>query len=235
MYANVTNVYRAVSQLANKDQRGFVTIDEFNTFANQAQLLIYNNLFKEFEDYRRSSRQNINAAREKSRRKLLEEDLAVFIRKETITKQNGLFDKPDNLSRVISMSTGGGVLMGNMTRIPIGLTYNEDMLDRMLSSDIGRPTSAAPVAIVRDKIQVHPSSVNKISLNYYKIPESSNLTNGTVGSVAYSDDSAPKHFELPAHYEEELTMQIAKMVGLNIRDTDVVNYVMAEQQPKVRE
>lgn len=239
MYANVVNVYKAVSQLANKDQRGFVTIDEFNTFANQAQLEIYNSLFREIEDYRRSSRQSINAGREKSRRKLVEEDLAFLSKSETLTKTNGLFNKPADLSRVISISTAGGVLMGNMTRTPIDVTYDEDSVERLLASDLSKPTNSAPLAMVRDKIQVYPSSVNKIKVRYYKKPESSDLTQGTIGPVQYSTDnstdSGVRHFELPAHYEAELTKEIAKMVGLNIRDTDVVNYVLAEQQPKIRE
>lgn len=235
MYANVINVYRAVSQLANKDQRGFVTIDEFNTFANQAQLLIFNNLFREFEDYRRSSRQSINASREKSRRKLLEEDLGFFSKAETLTKENGLFSKPNNVSRIISISTAGGVLMGNMTRTPIDVTYNEDDVERILASDLSKPTASSPLAMVREKIQVYPSSVNKIRVKYYKRPESSDLEKGTAGPVAYSTGSGVRHFELPSHYENELVIEIAKMVGLNIRDTDVVNYTMAEQQPKIRE
>ena len=37
---NIDNVYQKVLVLANKEQRGYITPQEFNLFANQAQLEI---------------------------------------------------------------------------------------------------------------------------------------------------------------------------------------------------
>ena len=41
---NINNVYQKVLALANKEQRGYITPQEFNLFANQVQ-------FDIFEDY----------------------------------------------------------------------------------------------------------------------------------------------------------------------------------------
>jgi hypothetical protein len=43
--ASVNTVYTALKNLANKDQRGFITPAVFNSFAGVAQLNVYNSLF----------------------------------------------------------------------------------------------------------------------------------------------------------------------------------------------
>lgn len=243
MFASIVNVYNAVKDLANKDQRGFVTPTTFNRFAQQAQLNVYNNLFRELEEYKRSSRQNINAGRDKSRRKQIEEDLSYFSSKKVLGKTGGLFLKTDidDLSRIISISTNGGVLMGNMTRSVIDLCYDEDKIERILSSDLSAPSEAHPVALISNDIEVFPSSINKILVRYYKVPQSRDnngtrsfgqpTLNTTVDNLP--DPTTSLHFELPEHYESELTLEIAKMIGLNLRDSDVTSFAMAEQQPKL--
>ena len=53
----------------------------------------------------------------------------------------------------------------------------------------------------------------------------------TVSNTPDFDSSL--HFELPEHYEAELTLEVAKMIGLNLRDGDIASYAMSEQQPKL--
>ncbi len=43
--ASVERVYKAVRDIANKDQRGFVTPAIFNEFAGMAQMNVFNSLF----------------------------------------------------------------------------------------------------------------------------------------------------------------------------------------------
>ena len=42
---NVDRVYQRVLTLANKEQRGYITPQEFNLFANQAQMDIFEQYF----------------------------------------------------------------------------------------------------------------------------------------------------------------------------------------------
>ena len=44
---SISEVYDAVRDLANKDQKGFVTPAVFNTFAAVAQQNVYNKIFDE--------------------------------------------------------------------------------------------------------------------------------------------------------------------------------------------
>ena len=45
MAVNIDTVYQRVLAIANKEQRGYITPQEFNLFANQAQMDIFEQYF----------------------------------------------------------------------------------------------------------------------------------------------------------------------------------------------
>ena len=57
MAVNVDTVYQTVQALANKEQRGYLTPQEFNLFANQAQNDIFDQYFYDLNAFRLRSRQ----------------------------------------------------------------------------------------------------------------------------------------------------------------------------------
>ncbi len=75
MAINVDTVYRTVLLIMNKEQRGYLSPDEFNKISNQVQLEIFNEYFEDLNQQLRGfSNDNEYAKRVKS----LEEKLAVF-------------------------------------------------------------------------------------------------------------------------------------------------------------
>ena len=50
---NIDTVYQRVLALANKEQRGYITPQEFNLFANQAQMDIFEQYFYDLNQFRR--------------------------------------------------------------------------------------------------------------------------------------------------------------------------------------
>ena len=50
---NVNTVYQTVLALANKEQRGYITPQEFNLFANQAQMSIFEQYFYDLNQFTR--------------------------------------------------------------------------------------------------------------------------------------------------------------------------------------
>jgi hypothetical protein len=231
--ASISLVHDTLLDLANKDQQGFVSDAEFNNFAQIAQLNVYNRLFDELKDAKRLSRAGFNPMRDKSRIKRIEEDLAYFSKKSTITKSSGVFDKPTDLSRIISVSTAGSILLDQSTKKPIELCYDEEKIERILISTLSSPTEDFPVALVSDSIHVFPTSINKVELRYYKLPGGRDISSGarvTSGTLVptYSSSDNSVDFELPEHYTADLVYEIAKMVGINLRDADVVSYANGE-------
>ncbi len=242
MPASVKVVYETLKDLVNKDQQGFVTPDEFNRFAQVAQLRIFNRLFDTLKDGSRLERAGFGQGRDKSKFKQVNEDLAVFAKtKKDATKTGGVFLRPDDFSRLISISTKGGALLGRITRTPIQICYDEEKIERILSSTLNAPTVSYPVALVSGDIEVFPESISAIQLRYYKIPQSF-LTDGTTrsaspptygtasGSTIDSFDSdASRDFELPEHYTMDLVREIGSLAGLNLRDQEVQVYQEKEQ------
>jgi len=227
--ASISLVHDTLLDLANKDQQGFISDNEFNRFAQIAQLNIYNGLFDELKDAKRLDRSGFNPMRDKSRTKRIEEDLAYFSKKATVSKSSGVFNKPTDLSRMISVSTAGSILLDQSTKKPIELCYDEEKIERVLISNLSAPTEDFPVALVSDAIYVFPTSVNKIEVRYYKIPEGRN-SDGTrsTSQPTYTVTGNQIDFELPEHYISDLVYEIGKMIGVNLRDTDIVNYTGQE-------
>jgi hypothetical protein len=239
--ASSMTVFNTLKDLANKDQQGFVTEVEFNRFAQVAQLNIFNGLFDELKDAQRMSRAGFNPSRDKSRTKRILEDLSAFSTKVTLGKTNEVFNvstgpDADPMARLISITTAGSILLDQSTKKPIEVCYDEEKLERILISDLSAPTEDFPVALISEDIHVFPTSINKIEVRYYKYPEGRAADTGArVGqqpSVYDSSSVSPVviDFELPEHYTSDLVYEIGKMVGVNLRDKDIVNYTGQEIQ-----
>lgn len=232
--ASIQIVHDTLLDLANKDQQGFVSDLEFNKFAQIAQLNIYNGLFDELKDAKRLSRAGFNPTRDKSRIKRIQEDLSYFSKKATVSKASEVFNKPADLSRIISMSTSGSILLDQSTKKPIEICYDEEKIERILISNLSAPNEDFPIALVSDDIHVFPTSVKKIELRYYKIPQGRNTSDGERSSSqpAFAPSGTLIDFELPEHYTADLVYEIAKMIGINLRDSDVVAYANTEVATK---
>ena len=230
--ADIGVVYNTLKDLANKDQQGFISESEFNNFANIAQLNIFNGLFDELKDAKRLTRAGFNPMRDKSRIKRVEEDLSYFSTSDTKTKASGKFAKPDDMARLISISTFGSILLDQSTKKPVEICYDEEKIDRILISDLSAPNEDFPVALISDSIHVFPTSINKIQIRYYKYPASRNATTGArdenLPSYSSTVGTPIRNFELPEHYTSDLVYEIGKMIGLNLRDKDIVNYTGQE-------
>ena len=240
--ASVREVYNALNDLANKDERGFVTPTEFNSFAPIAQMNIYNKLFEELTAAGNMRRRNIDPARDKSRIKQIKEDLSVFAKTTTVTKTSGVFARPDDFARLINIKTGGDILLDVNNSVMADVIYDEEKLDRVLLSTLSAPTVSRPVVLASDDFEVFPTSISKIKVRYYKQPEGLDPTSNartvslpkfgfTTSNVkeAYNA-STSVDFELPEHYTSELVFEMGKLIGVNLRDADVYNYSNAESQ-----
>ena len=234
--ASVNVVYNALKDLANKDERGFVTPAVFNSFAPVAQTNIFNSLFQELTVAKNMKVRGVDVQRHLSKMKQLEEDLSVFSKTETISQANGVFAKPDDLARMISLRVSGSFIFGQTTSTPIDIIYDEEKLEYLLQSDLSSPVASHPVAFLSDNVEVFPTSVKKIKMRYYKQPEGllpadgsrtaavprfgyTVVSNKEIYSAANSID-----FELPDHYIPRMIMELGRMVGINLRDEAVMAY-----------
>jgi hypothetical protein len=241
MPASVNVVYNTLKDLVNKDQQGFVTVDEFNRFAQVAQLRIFNRLFDTLKDGSRLERAGFGQGRDKSKFKQIHEDLAIFAKSKDVSKTSGVYARPADFARLISIATAGDLLLGQTTRTPVEICYDEEKIERILSSTLNAPTESFPVALITGDIEVFPESIQKVKMRYYKIPESFE-TDGTTrsdspptfgvltgSSIDQYDSANSFDFELPEHYTMDLVREIASLIGVNLRDGDVAAFAEKEQ------
>jgi|TARA_R110000822_G_scaffold68563_2_gene166730 hypothetical protein len=261
---SVLQVYNALKDLTNKEQKGFITPQVFNSFAALAQMNIYNELFTELVDAKRLGRQNFDPGRDKSVRKQRLEDLAFFARRSNLSSlvfdpegldaaplvPEGVFKKPYNLSKIISLTTGSETSSaGDVTpRTSCEIIYDLEKMDRILGSNLSTPTDSFPVALIHgDAIEVFPDTVTDVEMTYYVKPTSYNSSNGSVDVLSspkyafktfqfsnqdsdeFFDAENSKDFMLPPHYLSELVMELAKLLGVRLRDPNVQSFAIQEE------
>jgi len=98
--------------------------------------------------------------------------------------------------------------------------------------------------LIGNQIEVFPNvntSITSIVLRYYKLPQGIlpdtgakttasprfGYTSSVAGVETYSSANSVD-FELPEQYFTELVHEVAKLIGVNLRDTDVYNYASNE-------
>tara|TARA_R100000329_G_C7608715_1_gene215974 strand:- start:517 stop:1287 length:771 start_codon:yes stop_codon:yes gene_type:complete len=251
---SVLQVYTALKDLANKEQKGFITPRVFNSFAAMAQLNIYNELFTELVDAKRLSRQNFDPGRDKSIRKQKEEDLSLYFRRKNsyndLVYSNGFLEKPFDFSKLISIQTGtplgpNQTLSGGQEVITCEIVYDPEKLDRIVGSNLSSPTEKFPVALVSPvDIEIFPSSVNFVIMSYYAKPTSFDsdgqissdppyydftVYNYTGENVEAFDAKKSRDFMLPSHCLNEVVMEMAKLIGVRLRDGSVSVFATQEE------
>ena len=94
---NIDNVYQKVLSLSNKEQRGYVTPQEFNLFANQAQLEIFEQYFYDINQFGRTPG---NENEYGDMLNLLNEKISEFKTTAPLVYTSGVFTKPSGLYRI---------------------------------------------------------------------------------------------------------------------------------------
>jgi hypothetical protein len=245
--ASIQQVYNTLRDLTNKEQKGFITPRVFNSLAAVAQMNVYNEFFTELVDAKRLSRQGFELGRDKSLKKQKLEDLSYFVKKTAIDSSGNVFEKPYDLSKIISINIydaiESGVVTSGTVRNSCEILYDIEKANYILGSNLSTPTRDFPVALVAESIEVFPASVNRIEITYYKTPTSWVWGTQTphvlppnyavylnpVNQVEVPDATTMRDFMLPDHCIPELVSEMAKLLGVRLRDPNVQAFASREE------
>jgi hypothetical protein len=241
--ASVQQVYDILKNVVNKEQKGYITVEVFNTLAHVAQINVYNEFFEDLIDAKRISRQSFDPGRDKSVRKLALEDLSYMVKEEDISSNTNVFKRPADLSRIVSIRVKDSLSQqfssSEKSRAMCEILYDVEKINAILGSNLSTPTESFPVALVSGDIEVFPSSINTISVTYYRTPGSYVISSGEASNLpprydvmAGEDIFNPlvsRDFMLPDHCIPELVAEMAKMLGMRLRDRDVFSYATQEE------
>tara|TARA_B100001059_G_scaffold233953_1_gene275214 strand:- start:2191 stop:2874 length:684 start_codon:yes stop_codon:yes gene_type:complete len=221
----IDNVYQKVLAIINKEQRGYVTPQEFNLFADHAQMDIFEQYFY---DINQLSRVPGNDTDYSDIINNLEEKIAIFEKIEQLTIFNDPhYKKPDDVYRVSSLQ--------NITSGEIERVTQKEYLNIQLSP-LAKPTIKRPV--YTDSAQgfrVYPNIRTPNFLHYIKRPIEPKWGYVVVGEHALYDPDPSVEFELHASEENNLVIKILALAGLSIKDPSVYQSAVGEDNKNIQQ
>lgn len=211
MAVSVDTVYKTVLLILNKEQRGYMTPDEFNKTANQVQLEIYLKYFDDLNQLLRVPQTDLDYA---SRVSLLDEKLSIFKSSSEVSNTINGIQLPVGLQEL------GTVVYNNIEieRVQRSEYYN------LLKSKLIKPSLTYPVYLYENGfIKLQPAAITDVTINYLRTPASASwsYTVGARGNYVY-DPGSSLNFELHASEQTEIVLRILEYSGIIIRDAQII-------------
>jgi hypothetical protein len=235
---NVDNVYQKVLALANKEQRGYITPQEFNLLADKAQMEIFESYFHSLKDSNYKPKNNVNYA---DNSEMIMENLHDF--EDTITTTDGSGGStPSGRIDISSAANQLGIYrIKNIQRVGSdGLSrevdeVNEKELLYILNNPLLSPTINRSI-YVRSKIQslsaiqVYPiPTVETVfTTKYWTRPIPPKWDYVVVQDQALWNSSLSTHFSLNPSEEENLVTKILELSGIIIQKPGLVEVAMTQ-------
>ena len=221
---NVNTVYQTVLALANKEQRGYITPQEFNLFANQAQMSIFEQYFYDLNQFTRVPGNDTSYS---DMVNLLEEKIAAFEVSNVSYSSNSSL--PSNLYKIQT------VVFNNK---PVEYVTKKEFLE-IKDVPLCKPTDKKPVYIKNENgISIHGDAViNSVSLNYIRKPVPANWTYLVVNEKAIYNNTAldHNHFEIHASEQTELVNKILSYAGITMKDNSLYQIGVAEDNKNIQQ
>ena len=257
MAINIDTVYQKVLTFANKEQRGYVTPQEFNLFADQAQMEIFEQYFYDVNQFGRLPGNNTGHSDPITN---LEEKINIFQRFDRtvhvvgsssavdleaipefyrLTTVRVIYDKNNN-------SNGSSLYGANEGAVTAEeLSINE--FNKYGDSPLGVWTKSRPVYITQSAdpvisrvISVYPQVSNNIAVDcilvsYIKKPSKPNWSYVVINGNALWDPSKKVDFELHPAEESELVYKILKFAGFSMKRQDLAGSAQSMETMQVQQ
>lgn len=250
MAINVDTVYKTVLSILNKEQRGYMTPQEFNKTATQVQLEIFEQYFEDLNQQLRVPQSDQDYA---DRIANIEEKMSIFettgLCTYTANSAGGYFTLPtvDAYGLTCTPYRLGSLAYKNVYGTSIGpleelqkgeFYYIQN--SKLTASTLKNPTFLRE----SNRIIVAPSSiVSNITANYIRKPLDPvwGFVVGTRGQYIYNSnpfvpgnpDTGSRNFELHESEQTRVIIKILMYAGIIIKDPQVVQ--AAAQQSQLEE
>ena len=226
MAVNINNVYQTVLTIINKENRGYVTPDEFNRLANIAQLEIFESYFVKAVQVAQA---DVTADDGANPMMVNAEKIAIFHATDNnLTLTSGVFQYPSNFYRLETV-TVNGVIADQVSHKDI----------RYINlSPLTAPVATQPV-FTRDAggFRLYPATVTTgVEIDYLRQPAAPNwrfvidpmMNDGM--PVYNAADPLAQNFELHPSEEQDLVYKILSLAGVVIRDAEVQGVGTGKEQ-----
>jgi hypothetical protein len=238
----INSVRNTVLSILNKNNYGYISPSDFNLFAKQAQMEIYEEYYSSYNKTINAENARVSGTEYADIENPIAEVLESFLRNDTLTQVSANTNRYYTpsiittgynfymISRLTCFNSTGSRL-GDAEKIANARLYN------LLDSNLTAPTTKYPVYIIEgDIITVYPDVINSASslkCSYFRLPLDPKWTYITLsnGEPAF-DQSQPDYqdFELPLEDEYKVVMKILQYCGMSIREIQVAQYGIQQEQ-----
>ena len=232
MSVNVNTVYSRVLAITNKEQRGYITPQEFNIFANQAQMDIFEQYFYDLNQFMRLPGNSTSHA---DMVDILNEKIGIFTKTAALVYGSTSFNKPTDLYRLTSIEYNG-VTADRLTRKEF-LQINK--------SPLTKPSDEFPVYTELENgydVQgdnefggLDQGSDPKVNIEYIKKPTTVSWAGNVVNGVSLYNASNSTQFDLHPSEETELVIKILELAGISIRQADIAQYAAQKEVQSIQQ
>ena len=215
---NINKVYQRVLAFANKEQRGYITPQEFNIFAENAQLEIFEQYFYDLAQYNRVNTKAGNSYEYADIQDNIKEKISIFKARGFSNLNND--NQGDINPSGASVYRLGTVMVNNATEVE--QVDNNELL-YINKSRLTAPTESRPIYVQNfnelsqdTRIIVYPLNVNfsQVQFEYIIKPEKPRWGVYVLGGKALHNASDSVNFELHPSDETELIYKILKYAGI---------------------
>jgi len=231
MAISIDDVYQRVLAIANKEQRGYITPQEFNLFAEKAQLLIFEQYFYDID---KALDIHGNSTEYSDRIDVLAEKISPFekwkVAMSAMSGNEGTLPTSTTVHKLGTVFYAAGSYDVEVERV------EKNDLHYMERTALATPTDARPVYVRKTNsiIKLFPSSptvsytTSNVTCNYVARPTTPAWGYTIVNHNAMYNNTTSTNFELHASEEGELIYKILELAGIILNKPGLVQIAANE-------
>ena len=229
MAVNIDTVYQKVLILANKEQRGYITPQEFNLLADRAQNEIFENYFHGIRMAELKPKNQLNHA---DTVEMIEEKLHPFHYDSNASTANSSLTLPNDQYLLIDITRAGNK-MTQVNKSEISYTENNPLTKATLTRSVfvreddqtvtvyPTPSSSTYNIVTATGVSGLNNDTEQFEVNYYKKPGIAEWAYVVVNEKALYNSNESTNFSLHASEEENLVSRILMLSGVVLKQPDI--------------
>jgi len=241
----INSVRNTVLSVLNKNNYGYISPSDFNLFAKQAQMEIFEELFSEYNKAINNENARTSGTDYADLRQAIEEAIEIFVVTANLTQVT----PSTNRFFLPSASTTGSdyflinkilcydaavsprVYKGEAEKVTHG------KITMLVNSNLTAPTELYPAYTQEGNVlTVYPATINlanEVEANYFRYPKDPKWTYITLanGEPIFNQSQLDyQDFEVPIEDEIKLVSKILQYAGMSIREIEAVQFGGNEEQ-----
>lgn len=211
---NINEAYTFLNFISNKNQSGTVTPSQFNQMATQVQWEYFE---KDYVKWQQT--QDVTDA------------LAIFLKSLVTSIPNtGQLAYPSDYEHVTSVRHYYVKNNNSGIEVPVNEVDNDKYAERV-QSEVMPPTLRFPIwTAYSNYMQFEPKNIGLITFDYFRKPIDPVWGFTIVNNRPVYDPTTSTQWELPPQTHNILTFEMCSLLGINLREDQLVQYSELQKQ-----